>query len=201
MKKQLDPSGLWKMLRDPQATASVEQADAVLSKFALDLHRYCRRERRPDERFRTLIFVRSFVIAPCEWAQGQEKQNGLHTYLSDIAARFIDGELELVRLEMQFPKSFIYKDKDRSPLAGWKGKLSELLELHTPVQLAGKISRADGESMSYADLIAFLRDAYGVDVSQPYGRKSGLLNRAKGGAPFLEAMIKIYLDEADAKHK
>ncbi len=199
--RKLDPSGLWRMLRDPEATASIEQADAVLSKFALDLHRYCREERRPDECHRTLTFIRSFVTAPCQWAQGGAKCNGLHAYLSGIAAGFIDGELELVRLGLQFPKSFVHKGRNHAPLAGWKGTQADLLEMHSPVHKMGKMLKPDGEPMAYSDVIDFLYYAYGVEVSGPYDRKTKLLTRIKGGAPFLEQMIQVYLDEVDEKLK
>jgi hypothetical protein len=56
-----------------------------------------------------------------------------------------------------------------------------------------------GEPMAYSDLIDFIKDTYGVDISQPYGRKTELLTRIKGGAPFLEKLIAVYLEEVEDK--
>ena len=199
--EKLDSSGLWRMLRDPEATASIEQADLTLGKFAIDLHSYCRSEEELEERYRSLIFFRSLITAPCEWAQGEAKCNGLPAYLSRVAANIIDGELDLAKLAMQFPRAFVRKKKVRTPLAGWNGTQSELLEMHTPLQELEKILKPNGEPMVFADIIDFLFDVYGVEISQPYGRKTDVLTRAKGGAPFIEKMLDAYLKKVEDKNK
>ena len=199
--ENLDKSGLWRMLRDPEATASIEQADRTLGRFAIDLHQFCREEPEPEELYRSLIFFRSMITAPCDWAQGEAKRNGLPAYLSGVAANIIDGELDLVKLEMQFPKAFVSKRKVAVPLAGWNGTQNELLELHRPLHKMGHMLKPDGKPMAFSDVIVFLLHAYGVDVSGPYDRKTKLLTRAKGGAPFLERIRKVFLDEVEEKTK
>ena len=199
--KDLDKSGLWKMLRDPKATASIEQADLTLLKFANGLHQFCREEPEPDERFRSLVFFRSMITAPCDWAQGEAKHNGLPAYLSGVAAQIIDGELELVKLEMQFPSAFLCKRKVATPLAGWDGTQNELLEMHRPLHKMGKMLKPDGKPMAYSDVIVFLLNAYGVEIAGAYDRNSKLLTRVKRGAPFLEKVLQVFLEEVDEKLK
>lgn len=193
--ENLDKSGLWAMLRDPDTTCNIEQADTIIGKFAIDLHNYCRDEDDPAERYRSLVFFRSFLAAPQEWAHGGSKKNGLSDYLSGLAVNIIDGELALLAMELDHSTRF--KKKQHKPLAGWAGTQAELIEMHTPIQIAGKILKQDGEQMAYADVIEFLENAYGIHITQPYSRKTGLLNRTKGGAPFLEKMMKVYLDKVE----
>lgn len=59
--KKFDYLGLWSMLRNPDATAGIAQADAVLDEFVQELTGYCRGEKDLAERTRTLRFTRCFL--------------------------------------------------------------------------------------------------------------------------------------------
>lgn len=193
--KNFDKSELWSVLHDPEATASIALADATLDKFTDELHNYCREEEDLAERHRTLTFARGFLSSPHDGAQDGK----FSSYLSDVAVRFIDGELELLKLELEYPARFVKKSPP--PLAIWNGTIADLLELLTPVQLAGKLLKPSHEPMAYADIIRFIGDVFGIRVAQPYKRKTDLLNRVKGGAPFLEKLIAIYLGKVENVYK
>ena len=62
------------MLRDPEATASIEQADRTLGRFAIDLHQFCREEPEPEELYRSLVFFRSMITAPCGTRRAHYKE-------------------------------------------------------------------------------------------------------------------------------
>ena len=197
--KKLDKSGMFSMLRNPDAITSISQADDVLSKFANELHDYCRREKNLAERYRTLMFTRSFLASPHGWMRGEEKIMRLLSYISGVAVNVIDGELELLKMELEHPERFV--KKILPPLAIWNGTIADLLELLTTVQLTGKLLKPSQEPMTYADVISFIRDVFGIHVAQPYKRKTELLTRVKGGAPFLEKLIVIYLNKVKDIYK
>lgn len=196
--KNLEQSGLWAMLRNPETTAGIAQADAALNEFAIELHRFCRDEKDLAERHHTLTFARGLLTAPREHGQ---KQTELSEHLSGVAAALIEGELEILKMELEHPERFVSKNQPPAPLALWNGTIADLLELLTAVHLAGKLLKPTYEPMTYADVISFIRNVFGLRVDRPYDRKSKLLARSKGGAPFLAKLTAVYLGKVEDAHK
>jgi hypothetical protein len=202
--KTFGHTGLWRMLDDPKSAtdgSAKADMDAILAEFASEVTDYVHGEKHIDERCRTIEFEHGKLIAVSKLPDLAEA--GIHLLpLIERAIAFLDREIDIAKMDFEHPERFVYRDKVTAPLARWNGTIAELLELYTPVQMMGKLLKPDtGEPMSYSDLIVFLKDTYGVDVLQPYGRKSKLLTRSKGGAPFLEKMIRIYLEKVEDIHK
>ena len=121
---KFDQFGLWwSMLRDPKAIESVAMADAALCKFAVELNRYCRTETVLAERSQSLTFAKGVLSAPHEWTHEGEEAEGLILYISDVAVELIDGELEILKMELEFPERFCEAPVDRPPLAKWAARL------------------------------------------------------------------------------
>ena len=176
------------MLRDPEATTSVERADAALCKFAIALNRFCRNEKALAKRSHSLTFAKGVLSAPHEWTHEGKVAEGLDLYISSIAVELIDGELDVLQLEVEFPERFCEAPTDRPPLAQWNGKIIELIEYHMPLQISGIISMPSGAEMTYADLIRFLEAIYGITISNAHDRKSEVVSRAKP-TTFIEKML------------
>ncbi len=194
--KNFDQSGLWNILRDPEATVGVEQADDVLGKFATELHRYCREEKDLAERHRTLTLARSFIIAP-QGFRYAAAPNGVSDYISSTAMGIIDGELDILKMELEHPKRFVNQNKSPAPLALWTGTGTELLEVFTSIHLTGKLLKPTYEPMPFSDVITLIRDVFGASIARPYDRKTKMFTRTKGGAPFLERLTAIYLRKVE----
>ncbi len=194
--KNSDQSGLWMMLCDPEVTVGIEHADAVFEKFATKLHRYCREEKDLAERHRTLTFTRGFITTP-QRARDYAAPNGLVDYISDMATGLIDGERDILKMELEHPERFVNQNKPPAPLALWSGTGAELLEVFTSIHLTGKLLKPTYEPMPFSDVITLIRDVFGVSIARPYDRKTKMFTRAKGGAPFLEKLTSIYLGKVE----
>jgi hypothetical protein len=193
-------TALWALLHDAEpAKTRTQSTETIIDEFTSEVANYCRRESNPAERYRTLQSTRSYLTAPDEWADNEAKRGGLSSCLAAMGVACIDGELKILEMELRHPEKFTKKkDAAQTPLARWNGTISELLELFTPVQIAGKMMKTtDGEVMAYSDVVVFIRDAFGLRIAKPYSRRTSLLNRSKGGAPFLNKLTAIYLEKVD----
>jgi hypothetical protein len=203
--KTFENTGLWRLLDDPASAATdaaTTDTDAILQEFASHVTAYVHGDKHIDERCRSIEFEHGKLVAASKRPEFAESGGHLLP-LVERAIAFLEREIEIAKMDLEHPGRFVCRDKaHHAPRAGWNGTQSELLELHTSLQLMGKILKPDtGEPMAYSDLIDFLKDTYGIDISQPYGRKTRLLTRSKGGAPFLELMLKIYLEKVEDIHK
>jgi len=67
--------------------------------------------------------------------------------LTDRVIALIDCELEIVRMELEYPERFV-ACAPSAPLAKWNGTIAELLELAVPIHFAGKLLKPSGELMA-----------------------------------------------------
>jgi hypothetical protein len=130
----------------------------------------------------------------------ERKKNAVVFALIEKAVALIDCELEIVRMELEYPERFVVSTPP-APLAKWNGTIAELLELVVPVHFAGKLLKPSGEPMAYSDIISLINNLFGVEISKPYDRKTKLLSRKKGGTPFLDMLITVYLAEIEKMYQ
>jgi hypothetical protein len=99
-------------------------------------------------------------------------------------------------MELEYPERFVASIPS-APLAKWNGTIAELLELAVPIHFAGKLLKPSGELMAYSDVISLIGNLFGIEIFKPYDRKTNLLSRKKGGTPFLDRLIALYLAETE----
>jgi hypothetical protein len=125
----------------------------------------------------------------------------------DRAIDVIDCELEIVRMELEYPESIVSPIPDAdpdpgsepeaapAPLARWNGTIAELLEYTIPPWAAGKLSKPSGKPMNYAEAVKFIETVYGITITDLYDRKTKILCRYKNTA-FIDEMRRVLLEEA-----
>lgn len=117
------------------------------------------------------------------------------------AVYFIDCELDIVKMELNYPERFISFPDDAGPMARWNGTIAELLEYIIPLQISGRLSANTGEPLSYTDAVKLVERIFGITISSPYDRKTKLLSRKKNDTPFLDKMRIVFREEAEKLHR
>lgn len=126
----------------------------------------------------------------------EREKNAATRALVERSLALIDCELEIVRMELEYPQHFLPVSAPASkPLIRWNGTISELLEMAVAVHCAGRFSKPTGEPMTYADTIRFVESVYGITVADLYDRKTKLLSRQKNTS-FLDEMRRVFIEEA-----
>lgn len=154
------------------------------------------------ERTRTLNYARYEISAIKENYQNRRLQENIPLLNAlSHAIYFIDCELDIIRMELNYPERFIPFPDDTGPLARWNGTIAELLEYIIPLQIAGRLSANTGEPMSYTDAVKLIERIFGITISAPYDRKTKLLSRKKNDTPFLDKMRVVFREEAEKLHR
>ncbi len=198
--KQFDNTELWEVLKssgDLSSGMSIEMDD-LIDKFIADVHIYCREEKDMAERGRSLNYLRGKLIVYIEDDSTDTKLCAFLRRLIRQVINFIDSEIELVKLEIEYPERFITFLDDPVPLARWNGKLAELLEYVMPLQLSGKILKPSGEPMAFTEVVRIFESLLGITIDNPNDIKMRLLARKKNVTPFIDKM-KYAIKEAAEK--
>jgi len=191
-------TGLWNILSNPDNTNNdfvQADADAALSEFTSELIGYCREKSDPAERIRTLRFARS------ELAIAQEQIT--HMALSTIvkkAVQLIDCELEIVRMELEYPQRFLKIDKPSVSNVLWasKGSKVKILELAGGLFRLGELTTLDGTKLCFADIVRAFEVAFNVDLRSLYIQRNQSRNRKRSTAPFLYRLATLVEQDADS---
>lgn len=200
--KRFDDIGLWKALKTYNNTDTIITGwNRLFDDFVIALHEYCRGEKNIAEKTRSLHYAKSELAVCLECKRlDLQKQTTVKNIINQ-AIYFIDSELNLIKLELEYPERFISFPDDNTPLARWNGTIAELLEYTIPLQIAGRLSANSGEPMSYTDTVKLVERIFGITISAPYDRKTKLLSRKKNDTPFLDKMRIVFREEAEKLHR
>jgi len=199
---RFDNTGLWEVVKhyDNSPATLTSGLDTVLDDFIVELYTYCREEKSMAERTRTLNYARSELAAYAEsGAYELKKHSPLRTVIKR-AIYAIDSELDLLKMELAYPERFITFPADNAPLARWNGKVADLIEYSIGPQVSGKLLKPSGEPMSYADVVEFIENVFGVTIPGAYDRKTKILSRQKN-TTFQDEMRQVFLEEAKKMDK
>ena len=116
------------------------------------------------------------------------------------AVGFINDEIDIIKMELEYPERFIVFPSENPPLARWGGKISDLIEYHIGPQAAGLLQHPSGQPMSYEESIEFLEKTYGITISNAHDRRAKVLDRQKN-TTFQDEMRQVYLLEAKKRYK
>lgn len=200
--RRFDDTGLWEFLKNFENTpASINAGlDTLLERFAAYLHTYCREEKSIAEKTRSLNYAKSELVMLLESKRFDSKRYVCIRTVIKQAIYFIEGELNLIKLDLEHPERFIEFPSDTPPLARWAGDIVDLIEYHIAPQAAGMILKPSGEPMNYEESIELLERIYGIKISNPPDRRGKALDR-QNNTKFQDKMRQMYLEEAKKRNK
>lgn len=200
--KRFDDTGLWEVLKnfeDPPSAMNT-RLDVLLDKFVKYLHDYCREEKSIAEKTRSLNYARAELMMLLESKRFESKRYLCIRTIIKQAIYFIDGELNLIKLDLEHPERFIEFPSDHPPLARWGGNINDLIEYHIGPQTAGVLQHPSGRPMEYDESIQFLEKIYGITISNGSDRRGKVLDRQKNTS-FQDEMRQVFLLEAKKRNK
>lgn len=200
--RRFDDTGLWEFLKNFENTpASINAGlDTLLERFAAYLHEYCREEKSIAEKTRSLNYAKSELVMLLESKRFDSKRYVCIRTVIKQAIYFIEGELNLIKLDLEHPERFIEFPSDHPPLARWGGNINDLIEYHIAPQAAGILQHPSGKPMEYDESIELLERIYGIEISNPSDRRGKALDRQKN-TKFQDEMRQVYLLEAKKRNK
>jgi hypothetical protein len=198
--KRFDDTGLREVLKTPDSPSlgQVAEPDDLLDELIVKIHEYCREEKDMAERSRSLNYLRGKLAVYAEEDVIELKICKFLRRLIKQAIYFIDSEIDLAKMQIEYPERFITFPDDPVPLARWNGKPHELIEYIMPLQLDGKFLKPSGEPMTFIEMVRAFELFCGITVAKPHDIKMRLLTRKKNVTPFIDRM-RVILREASEK--
>lgn len=193
---------LWAMFKDYENTNNDfvrADADAAIDEFTSELIDYCREERDPAERIRTLRFARGELEIAQEHFHGEKTSVALSVVIKK-AIRLIDCELEIVRMELEHPQRFLNVDKTPISNVLWasKGSKVKILELAGGLFRLGELTTFDGSELCFVDIVRAFEAAFNTDLRSLYIQRNQSRNRKKSTAPFLYRLAALVEQDAES---
>ena len=200
--RRFDNTRLWEIIRayGNSTTTMTAGLDGVLDEFVKELHTYCREEKNIAEKTRSLTYARSELSDCLESGRLESKKYAPLRTVVKRGVYFIDGEINLIKLDLEYPERFIVFPEECPPLARWGGNINDLIEYHIGPQAAGKLLNPDGRPMNYEESIQFLEKTYGIKVPNAHDRRGRVLDRQKNTS-FMDEMRRVFLEEAKKRDK
>nr|DAI17399.1 MAG TPA: RteC protein [Caudoviricetes sp.] len=200
--RRFDNTGLWRLLQTSGSSATTLTAgfDTILDEFVTELHEYCREEKDIAEKTRSLNYAKAELSDHLEFNRYESKKYTCLRILIKRSIYFIDGELCLIKLDLEHPERFIVFPEDCPTLARWNGNINDLIEYFVGPQASGKLLNPDGRPMNYEESIGLLEKIFGIKIPNPADRRGRVLDRQKNTS-FQDEMRRIFLEEAEKRNK
>ncbi len=192
--------GLWEVLKYPHnpAPGLLVGLDSLFDDFVVQINVYCQEEKDMAERTRSLNYLRSRIVSYAEGTIRGPKMHRCIGLLARQAISFIDSEINLVRMQLEYPECFCPDSPfDFAPRAQWNGTLAQLLEIIVALAPSGLIRTLDGRQMNLVEIAGLFEEIFGLKISDLYGRKTRLLTRKKNESPFLDNLLFLYRKEVE----
>ncbi len=116
--------------------------------------------------------------------------------LIDEAVKCIDGELEIIRMELaeRFASSLNPVSNVRWAATGAQSKI---LDFACALFKLGELETCDGTKLSFGEVVRALGFAFNVNIRNPYNMQHHNRNRFKGADQFLRRLAVLLAKDAE----